>query len=49
MLNKVTVFAVVVCITILAIFWLERNRICDFRIKTRVIEVDASLSYELNL
>jgi len=48
MQNKVTAIAVLICLTILASVWLERDRLCDFRVKTKLIEVDAGLSYELN-
>lgn len=48
MLNKTTVLTVIICLTVLAFVWLERDRLCDFRIKTKMLEVDAGLSYELN-
>ncbi|PPC63923.1 endonuclease [Pantoea sp. ICBG 1758] len=48
MQNKGAVMAAIICLTILAVIWLERDRLCDVRIKTNVFEVDAGLSYELN-
>jgi len=48
MLNKGAVIAAIICLTILAVIWLERDRLCDFRVKTTLIEVDAGLSYELS-
>ncbi|WP_176519180.1 Hok/Gef family protein [Pantoea sp. JKS000250] len=48
MLNKPTVLTVIICLTVLAFVLLERDRLCDFRIKTKILEVDAGLSYELN-
>ena len=48
MQSKLAAIAAIICFTILVFLWLEGNRLCDFQIKTKVIEVDAGLSYELN-
>jgi hypothetical protein len=37
---------VVLCLTILAFTWLERNSLCEMRIKLGGVEIAALLQYE---
>jgi len=48
MRNKLAVITVVICLTVICVIGMERDRLCDFHLKAEGIEVSAMLNYELN-
>ena len=48
MRNKLSIAIVAICLTVIFIIGMERDRLCDFHLKAEGIEVSAMLNYELN-